>query len=341
MAVPTLALQRRNSVVLFDARPCHSPPPPDPQTTNINPTAYTVPAPAPVSTPRRAACPARPRWESVQTVRRRRLEAAERAFQSTRRGEFTPALFSRLSRFPSRTLPPPGVRACNLDAVDAAVFMVGDMVRVRRFTLGADRAAWTEWQRGQVLLYLPMRAFLGNFGHAYVVRAVCARSGAVTVQQYAQFIGEIRSAEGPDDDAGAFTAEECAKRRIKANYIYTRIPSARKISGIPHKEVWTPAQVLTWEDGQDILVRSLAGPTAGLKFLVQDALPYTLEAAVACRRQGQNVVGYDGKLFLQDKEIKPLAEHLPGTLPLPSVRLPSPAVLAARPAPLFPSQKVQ
>ncbi|KAJ6551089.1 hypothetical protein B0H10DRAFT_2242414, partial [Mycena sp. CBHHK59/15] len=144
---------------------------------------------------------------------------------------------------------------------------------------------------------------------------------------------------GPDDDAGAFTAEECAKRRIKANYIYTRIPSARKISGIPHKEVWTPAQ--TWEDGQDILVRSLAGPTAGLKFLVQDALPYTLEAAVACRRQGQNVVGYDGKLFLQDKEIKPLAEHLPGTLPLPSVRLPSPAVLVARPAPLFPSQKLR
>ncbi|KAJ7240490.1 hypothetical protein C8J57DRAFT_1727051 [Mycena rebaudengoi] len=324
MAITTLESQRRNSVVLLEARPCNSSPPP---------AAYVVP-----HTRRLITCPPRPRWESAQTVRRRRHEAAERAFQSARRGELTPALFTRLSRFPTRTLPPLGVRACNLDAGDPTVFTIGDMVRVRRFKLGQERSSWTEWQRGQVLLYLPMRAFLGNFGHAYVVRAVCPRSGKESVEQYAQFIGEIYPETGPDFDEDPLSSEECAKRRIKANYIYSRIPSTKKISGIAHKDVWTPAQVLTWEDGQDLYVRSLVGPTAGHKFIVKDALPYTLETAVACRREGQNVIGPDGKLFLVDKAIEPLINDLAGPLQASGFTFPSPATFMATPVLRSPSE---
>lgn len=120
MAITTLESQRRNSVVLLDStRPCNTPP---------QPGAGAVAGAGDPSAmlpdhPRRApACQAR--WESAQTVRRRRLDAAERAFLDARHGHFTPALFTHLSRFPSRTLPPPGVRACNLDATDSKVFMV-------------------------------------------------------------------------------------------------------------------------------------------------------------------------------------------------------------------------
>jgi hypothetical protein len=71
--------------------------------------------------------------------------------------------------------------------------------------------------------------------------------------------------------------------------------------------------VQEYADGQDMLVRSLAGPRAGER--------------VACRKQNQNVIGPDGKLFLPYLSVKPLAE-VPDTLPKFIFHLPSPAMLA-------------
>jgi hypothetical protein len=146
---------------------------------------------------------ASPRWQSPQTIRRQRLDAAERAFLNIRCAVFTPPLFTRNSRFPSRTLPPPGLRGCNLDATDAKVFMVintfllsrhaalaylwgfsqaGDKVRVRRLIIDGERSTWSEWQRGQVIGYVPMRVyvshssdyFLGLTSYSFLVGQFCA-----------------------------------------------------------------------------------------------------------------------------------------------------------------------
>ncbi|KAJ7078079.1 hypothetical protein C8R44DRAFT_896062 [Mycena epipterygia] len=334
MAITTLESQRRNFVVLLDStRPCNPPPPPGAGAV----VGVGDPSAILLDHPRRVlACQVR--WESAQTVRRRRLDAAERAFLDARHGRSTPALFTHLSRFPSRTLPPPGVRACNLDATDSKVFMIGDMVRVRRFKVGPERPSWTGWQRGQVLLYLPMRSFLGNFGHAYYVRVV-SQSGKAAIEQYVQFIGEICAEDDQEVEENSLTPEECAKMRYKANYIYTRIHPSKKLSGVPHKDVWTPAEVLTYEDGENVFVRSLAGPTAGQKMYVKDALPYTLETAVACRKQSQDVLGPSGKLFLPDMPLKPLHEKLPETLPQSIFNLPSPSTLVANPVLRHPSSQ--
>ncbi|KAJ6588741.1 hypothetical protein B0H19DRAFT_1100920 [Mycena capillaripes] len=325
MAITTVESQRRNSVVLLEALPCnlpHLPPPP-----------YSRSPPPLNESSRVPRLMSGHRWQSTQTARRLRLDAAERAFLNIRHPVFTAPLFSRNSRFPSRTLPPPGLRACNLDATDAKIFMAGDKVRVRRLKVDGELCSWSEWQRGQVVSYLPMRCYIGNFGHAYYVRV--GQSGKGTVQQYAQFIGEICSDDELDHEEDSLTAEECKKRRQKANYIYTRIPSAKNISGIEDEDVWTPAEVLVWMGHGHIYVRSLAGPTAGQKFIVAEALPYTLETAVACRKQKQNIFGPDGKLFLTDIAIKSLQqtqESSPLDFHLPSLS----ALTATNPVPQYP-----
>ncbi|KAJ7461809.1 hypothetical protein B0H11DRAFT_116361 [Mycena galericulata] len=334
MAITTLESQRRNSVVLLET--CLPPPLPGAPAVAVP----ACPAPRPAIA-KELPCAAPCRWESTQASRRRRLAAAERAFLDARRPGpgWVPPLLTHVSRFPSRTLPPPGVRACNLDATDDTIFLPGQRVRVRRFTCAIAPARWTEWQPGTVWQYLPMRSFIGNFGHAYFVVVQCPQSGKRTIEKFAQFIGEISL----DDDASvdSFTSEECAKRRSKADYVYTRIPSTGKISGIPFKDVWSPAQVIKYVDGQDVLVRSLTGPKAGQKMFVKEVLPYTLETAVACRKQDQNVIGPDGKLFLYDLSIKPLAKTLPETLPKSILNLPSPAILAARPVSAYPHPSAQ
>ncbi|KAJ7266872.1 hypothetical protein B0H12DRAFT_137423 [Mycena haematopus] len=149
-----------------------------------------------------------------------------------------------------------------------------------------------------------MRVYIGNYGHAY--RVAVAQSGTHVLQTYVQFLGEICPDDGSDHEEDFLTAEECWKRRQKANYIYTRIPSDQMISGISQKDVWTPAEVLSWAKHGRIRVRSLAGPTAGQKLRVTDALPYTLETAVACRKQGQNVLGPSGKLYLDEISVQSL-----------------------------------
>ncbi|KAJ6475804.1 hypothetical protein C8R47DRAFT_1142493 [Mycena vitilis] len=292
MAVTTLESQRRNSIVILETLPCklpHLPPPPysrDPPPFDVR-NLHKV--------PRLMSCP---RWHSSQSTRRLRLDAVQRAFLNHSR------LFTPNSCFSSRTLPPPGLRACNLDGAAPPAFKRGDPVRVRRLNVDGERASLSEWQRGEVVGYVPMRCYIGNFGHAYCVRVV--QSGQETEQLYVHFIGEV----SPDDDVvheeDSYSAEEYKKRRQKANYIYTRIPSAKTISGIPQQDVWTPAEVLAWERHGRIYVRSLAGPTAGRKYMVKDAIPYTLETAIACRKQAQNILGPDGKLFLTDIAIKPL-----------------------------------
>lgn len=106
------------------------------------------------------------------------------------------------------------------------------------------------------------RPQIGNFGHAYFVLVQCPQSGEKTIEKFAQFIGEISSDdERGNESADSFTSEECAKRRTKAvsvsfrltdpsaesglqDYVYTRVPSHGTISGVPYKDVWTPAQVL-------------------------------------------------------------------------------------------------
>ncbi|KAJ7869145.1 hypothetical protein B0H14DRAFT_2727920 [Mycena olivaceomarginata] len=304
MAITTLeSHHRHNSVVIPEPVSCnlpHLPPPPYSQnpplpgdgTDNLK-VSRTM-----------SRCP--------QTTKRLRLNAvdSERAFLNIRHAIFTPPLFSRNSRFPSRSLPPPGLRGCNLDAVDTKVFKVGDRVRVRRLNIGEEQSSWSEWQRGEVVSYIPMRVYLGNFGHAYCVRV-----------QYVQFLGEICPDDDLDHEEDFLTAEECRKRRQKANYIYTRIPSDKSISGLPDKNVWTPAEILSWVKPGHIFVRSLAGPTAGEKLVVKEAIPYTLEAAVACRKHGEFVIGPTGQLFLTDIAIKPLqkAQLDPSAVALPSL----------------------
>ncbi|KAJ7171615.1 hypothetical protein C8R43DRAFT_19840 [Mycena crocata] len=322
MAITTLESQRRNSVVLLDALPRKPPPPPRVQPQN----ACVVPLKD--SSRRIIACESRLRWEGSLTRRRRRLDAAQRAFLNTH-GRSTPPLFTHLSMFPTYTLPPLGARAYNLDDRDPKRFVIGEKVRVRRFKMGAGGGSpsWTEWQHGQVVQNLPMRAFIGNFGRAYNVRVF--QSGKETVQTYVQFIGEIAAEEAPDDE---LTLDECANRRRKANWIYARIPSETEIEGIPVKDVWTPAEILTtWEAGKDIFVRALVGPTAGREGFVRDAIPYTLETAVACRKQNQGVTGRTGTLILGDMDVKPLNSTLPETLPVPMLNLPSPSVFVANP----------
>ncbi|KAF7360483.1 hypothetical protein MVEN_00779000 [Mycena venus] len=312
MPTTTLESQRRNSVVLLEALPCnlpHLPPPPSlqesPPLHDSEGLKVTVARPTGMS-----------QWQSPQTTRRLRHDAAERAFLNIRKAVFTPPLLTRNSRFPSRTLPPPGLRGCNLDATDTKTFAVGDSVRVRRLNIDGAKPSWSEWQRGQVVSYVPMRVFIGNFGHAYCVRV--PQSGEETV--HVQFMGEICLDDGLDHEKDSLTAEECMRRRQKANYIYTRIPSDKTIAGVPHKDVWTPAEVLKWIKQGEIFVRSLAGPTAGQKLVVAEALPYTLETAVACRKQAQNVIGPTGKLFLSDIAIKPLKKAIePSTVSLPSL----------------------
>ncbi|KAJ7754537.1 hypothetical protein B0H16DRAFT_1542679 [Mycena metata] len=296
MAVTALESQRRKSVVLLETRPCNPPPLPPPP---------YIPNPVLDSSGNGKASKGCIKSRPASPVtRRQRHAAADRAFLNLRQGVFVPPLFSRNSRFPSRHLPPPGLRACNLDATDAKVFVPGDEVRVRRLNIDSHRSSWSEWQTGRVLQYVPMRVYIGNFGHAYCVQV--EREGRLTEEEYVQFMGEICPKDEFDHEGDALTSEECKKRRHKANYIYTRIPSDKPISGIPQRDVWTPAEVLVWGVHRKIHVRSLAGPTAGELIFVEEALPYTLETAVACRKHNQNVVGPNGRLFLTDKRAEPL-----------------------------------
>ncbi|KAF8190425.1 hypothetical protein K438DRAFT_1971287 [Mycena galopus ATCC 62051] len=289
--------QHRNSGVRLETVLCnlpHLPPPPYSQT-------------APPLNGGDNLKVSRSRWEGPKTTKKRprSKEAADLTFLNIRHAVFTPPPFTRNSRFPSRTLPPLGVRGCNLDATDAKVFKVGDSVRVRRLNIDGEKSSWSSgWQCGKVLSYVPMRGYIGNFGHAYCVDVV--QSGQHIIQTYVQFLGEICPDDGLDHEEDSLTAEECRKRRQKANYIYTRIPSDTTIFGIPHQDIWTPAEILSWAKGGHIHVRPLAGPTAGKKMIVQDALPYTLETAVACRKIGDSVFGPSGKLFLADISVKPL-----------------------------------
>ncbi|KAJ7037930.1 hypothetical protein C8F04DRAFT_1256445 [Mycena alexandri] len=305
MAITALESQRRNSAVLLETRPCNPPPlPPPPYTQN------SVLLDGGNGKASKLCIEARP---ASPATRRRRHAAADRAFLNLRQGVFVPPLFSRNSRFPSRHLPPPGLRACNLDATEAKVFERGDEVRVRRLNIDGQRSSWSEWQNGQVVKYVPMRVYVGNFGHAYCVQV--EREGRLTEQEYVQFMGEICGNDEFDYEEDSLTSEECKKRRHKANYIYTRIPSEKPISGIPQRDVWTPAEVLAWGVHRRIHVRSLAGPTAGELLFVQEALPYTLETAVACRKHNQNVVGPNGRLFLTDMAVEPLVlNNTPPTL---------------------------
>ncbi|KAJ7742685.1 hypothetical protein DFH07DRAFT_964392 [Mycena maculata] len=319
MAITTLESQRRNSVVLLEAS--RSPAFPKPKSQG----AARRPCPAPYESTKRRTAPIPAKWVDPQASRRRRLAAAERAFLTARR---IPPLFTHASRFPTRELPPLGLRPCNLDGTDATLLMPGEKVRVRRFICDA-KASWTEWQPGRVVQHLPMRAFIGNFGHAYLVEVRCPQSGKQSIEKFAQFIGEIILDGAPVDDS--FTAEECAKQRGKADYIYTRIPLERKICGIPYKDVWSPAQILEYVDGEHFLVHTLVGPGAGRKVLVKHALPYTLEAAVACLKNNEIVIGPSGKIFLTDIPTKPLPEQLPETLPKSFLNLPSPAAMEAKP----------
>lgn len=117
MAITTLESQRRNSVVLLETLP-HKPPPP------------------PAHQSRKALYPARnvrkekprgqlhPRWESAQTIRRYRIQAAERAFEDARLGRLAPGLLTHTSLFGTRTLAPPGAKALNMDDSDYRTFMV-------------------------------------------------------------------------------------------------------------------------------------------------------------------------------------------------------------------------
>ncbi|KAJ7485552.1 hypothetical protein FB451DRAFT_1230244 [Mycena latifolia] len=317
MAITTLESQRRNSVVLLETLPRKPPPPPYHQI----PTAVR---PIRESKPR----PIHPRWESAQTIRRRRIQAAERAVLDAHAGRLASGLFTHTSLFGTRTLPPPGSRAYHLDANDYRTFMIGDRVRVRRFKFTDEkRSHWTEWQWGQVMFHIPMRSFAGNFGAAYVVRVISQLSGQETLRNYIQFMGEICAEDGPDSEhVPCASVEVCMKVRIRANCIYTRVDWPGKIGNVPHKDAWIPAEVLTWEDGQDVCVQPLVGPAAGKQVFVKDAIPYTIDTAVACRKQGQSVVGPDGKLFLQDLPIKSLAS-LPVTKSI--FNFPSPEEMVA------------
>lgn len=129
MAITTLeSHHRHNSVVIPEPVSCnlpHLPPPPYSQnpplpgdgTDNLK-VSRTM-----------SRCP--------QTTKRLWLDAvdSERAFLNIRHAIFTPPLFSRNSRFPSRSLPPPGLRGCNLDAVDAKVFKASPLAGLRHNTL--------------------------------------------------------------------------------------------------------------------------------------------------------------------------------------------------------------
>ncbi|KAK7044570.1 hypothetical protein R3P38DRAFT_3176818 [Favolaschia claudopus] len=225
------------------------------------------------------------------------------------RHSYTPLLFTRASRFPSRTLPLPGVRACNLDAGDTQVFRARQKVRVRRFTLGKDDDApgWSDWEEGQVVGYVPFRSDAGSYGHAYRVRTQAPSLGGLTskkkVETYVQFLGEICKSIGPTPST--LTAEECVRRRKRADCIYTRIPSEGIVLGIPHSRIWTPAQILTYGT-TNILVLSLAGPTAGMEFWVDEHLPYTMETTMTVRKCGEEVLGPMGRLLFEDIAIAPL-----------------------------------
>ncbi|KAJ6595632.1 hypothetical protein DFH09DRAFT_144098 [Mycena vulgaris] len=179
-----------------------------------------------------------------------------------------------------------------------------------------------------------MRSFAGNFGHAYIVRVISQLSGQETLEKYVQFLGEICSEDGLDSEKKpCASVEVCAKMRRIANSIYTRLQEPGEIFGIPNKDLWIPAEVVAWTDGQDvdIFVMSLAGPTQGKKFFVKDVLPYNMDTAIACRKQGQNVMGPDGKLFLLDMPpVKPL-KGLSPTLPKSIFNFPSPSVTLAKP----------
>jgi hypothetical protein len=69
-----------------------------------------------------------------------------------------------------------------------------------------------------------------------------------------------------------------------------------------------------WEEDNPIRVLSLAGPAVGQQFDVEEALPYTLETANACREDGYYVMDADGEV------IPPKASSNVSSLPL---RLPS------------------
>ncbi|KAJ7668321.1 hypothetical protein B0H17DRAFT_221789 [Mycena rosella] len=348
MAITTLESQRRNSDILLETQPCNGPPPPCSQPRR---TVTVRPAQNGSKTKTRPR-PVHPRWESAQTIRRQRIQAAERAFLDARRGRFAPGLFTHTSLFGTLNLPPPGAKASNLDASagDFRAFMIGDKVRVRRFNFAGKRPCWTAWKWGQVMLYLPMRSFAGNFGHAYVVRVISQLSGQETTGTFVQFMGEICSADGPDSEEDpCVSITQCESMRRRANFVYTRLDLPGTICEIPNKDVWIPAEIVvgpefphhahieqtcdlqTWEDGKDIFVKPLLGPTEGQKVRVRDAIPYTLETALACRKQGQSVMGPYGKLFMHDMDsyLKPLGEALPPTLPPPIFNFPSPDAMVA------------
>ncbi|KAJ6495309.1 hypothetical protein C8R45DRAFT_166830 [Mycena sanguinolenta] len=214
--------------------------------------------------------------------------------------ESIPPLLTPTSCFPSRTLPPLGVRASHLDTPGARVFKVGDKVRVRLLNIsGPKEHSWSKWARGRVVRYKPMRTYAGSYGHAYRVAVEPAGKRVAVENDYAQFMGEICPDDTQDYAEDFLTPEQSYIRRRKADWVYARIQ-------ISDEDIWTPAEVISWDQKNGICVMTLAGPTAGRVLNVTEALPYTSETAIACRQQGQKVFCRGQELFLQDVPVRPL-----------------------------------
>ncbi|TFK38248.1 hypothetical protein BDQ12DRAFT_713087 [Crucibulum laeve] len=207
------------------------------------------------------------------------------------------SLLTKISNFPSRTLPPLGVQASNLDKLeDSHVYNIGENVLVRHFL--NEKQGWTLWQQGKIVDVQFIHGYVGTNSRGYMV---CTQHAGASCgkfcpkERYNAYLGEICKPEGPPPEVSAF---KCSRRRQQASYIYTRLPDAtyNLLEGKLNGKVWTPASIMSWNDDQPLVVSALAGPSQGLLFKVTEALPYTKETSEAIRFHGYYVMEPDGHL---------------------------------------------
>ncbi|KAH7878482.1 hypothetical protein F5879DRAFT_1020002 [Lentinula edodes] len=196
-------------------------------------------------------------------------------------------LFTPRSNFYSRTLPPLGVRACNLNGANEINFEIDEHVLVRNFQEHALR--WTEWIHGTVVAIDVVRGYIGSFAKRYIVQSMCTNGLAISA--HLPFLYEIWPACCSAPSPLLASPEVYFKQRERLNYVFALLE--RTVHEESLMRVWIPARILKWERDEvsnKIEVQCLAGSDLEREFFVDQILPYTHETLSACRSQGDLVI---------------------------------------------------
>ncbi|KAJ3810764.1 hypothetical protein F5876DRAFT_76452 [Lentinula aff. lateritia] len=196
-------------------------------------------------------------------------------------------LFTPRSNFYSRTLPPLGLRACNLNGADEINFEIDEHVLVRNFHEHASR--WTEWIHGTVVAIDVARGYIGSFAKRYIVQSMC--TNGLAISEHLPFLYEIWPACCSPPSPLLASPEVYFRQRERLNYVFALLE--RTVHEESLMRVWIPARVLKWERDEvsnKIEVQCLAGSDLEREVFVDQILPYTHETLSACRSQGDLVI---------------------------------------------------